>query len=284
MFVTFMGLGAMGYPMAGHLSQKYDVCVYNRSLNKAQNWIKEYQGRMAEDIATAVQDADIIVMCLGRDEDVLSVVETSEFLDNLKAGAILIDHTTTSFALAQRLHKICQEKQAFFIDAPVSGGQDGAIKGAVSAMMGGEAGIIAKVKPLLDCYCQRQTHIGDIGYGQLAKMVNQICIAGILQGLSEGIKFGESENIDMGKLLNAISGGAAQSWQMVNRGQSMHQRKFDFGFALDWMIKDLGYCLKQAEQNGTALPLTQNVYEQYQELSKQGYGSKDTSALILSKD
>lgn len=284
MRVSFIGLGAMGYPMAGHLTKKYNVSVYNRTFTKAQQWQKEYGGYACQNLAEALQDTDVVFMCLGRDEDVLSIVENPEFLENIAVGMILVDHTTTSYNLAQKLHKICHERGAYFVDAPVSGGQDGAIKGVLSTMMGGDEAIIQKIEPLLNCYCQKQTHIGVTGYGQLAKMVNQICIGGILQGLSEGLKFAENENIDISRLLNAISGGAAQSWQMVNRGETMHKRQFDFGFAIDWMIKDLGYALNRAQENGTDLDFTQQVYDEYQNLSQQGHGRKDTSALILAID
>ncbi|MFV0321379.1 MAG: NAD(P)-dependent oxidoreductase [Alphaproteobacteria bacterium] len=284
MRVSFIGLGAMGYPMAGHLAKKYNVSVYNRTHAKAQQWQTEYGGYTCQNLAEALQNINVIFMCLGRDEDVLSVVENPEFLDNISADMILVDHSTTSFNLAQKLHKICNERGAYFVDAPVSGGQDGAIKAMLSTMMGGDTVIIQKIEPLLSCYCQKQTHIGATGYGQLAKMVNQICVTSVLQGLSEGLKFAENENIDIDLLLNAISGGAAQSWQMVHRGETMHKRLFDFGFAIDWMIKDLGYALNRAQENGTDLDFTEQIYNEYQKLSQQGHGRKDTSALILAID
>lgn len=284
MRVSFIGLGAMGYPMAGHLSQKNAVLVYNRTAEKAKKWQDEYSGYACTELAEALVGVDVVFICLGRDEDVLSIVENPEFLENISQDMIIVDHTTTSYNLAQKLNEICNERGAYFIDAPVSGGEAGAQNGVLSTMMGGDATIIRQIQPLLACYCQKQTHIGATGYGQLAKMVNQICIAGILQGLSEGLKFAENENIDITLLLNAISGGAAQSWQMVNRGETMHERQFDFGFAIDWMIKDLAYGLQRGQENGTDLSFTKQVYDEYQKLSQQGHGRKDTSALILAID
>lgn len=282
--ISFIGLGVMGYHMAGHLTKQsdYKVQVYNRSFEKAKNWQKEFAGE-AVSLSTAAS-SDVICMCLGRDEDVLSVVEQAEFLDNLNSGSILIDHTTTSFDLAQKLDTLCKDRGAAFLDAPVSGGEAGAINGVLTAMIGGERAIFEKVQPLLSTYCKNQTHMGKVGYGQLAKMVNQICIVGVLTGLSEAVKFAESENLDIETLLSAISGGAAQSWQMENRMKNMHERSFDFGFALKWMIKDLGYCLDRAEQNGTDLSLVKKAIDQYRDIAEKGGQYFDTSSLILDYD
>ncbi len=282
--VAFIGLGVMGYHMAGHLTkqQDYAVKVYNRTTSKATKWQEKFTGE-AVDLAQAAA-CDVICLCLGRDEDVLAVVEQAAFLDNLKAGSIVIDHTTTSHKLAQKLHELCSAREAFFLDAPVSGGEAGAINGVLSTMVGGDAKILQQVTSLLNCYCKNQTHMGHVGYGQLAKMVNQICIVGTLTGLSEGLKFAENEGLDVTKLLSAISGGAAQSWQMENRMQAMHERSFDFGFALKWMIKDLGYCLDRAGENGTDLALTSKAIKQYKAIAENGGEYFDTCSLILDYD
>lgn len=282
--VSFIGLGVMGYHMAGHLTKQsdYKVQVYNRSAEKAKNWAEEFDGD-AVSLATAAS-ADVICLCLGRDEDVLAVVEQTEFLDHLKSGSILIDHTTTSFDLAQKLHELSSKCGASFLDAPVSGGEAGAVNGTLTTMVGGDHKIFETVLPLLKTYCKKQTHMGAVGYGQLAKMVNQIAIVGILTGLSEAIKFAENEGLDMDILLSAISGGAAQSWQMENRMQVMHERSFDFGFALKWMIKDLGYCLDRAKQNKTDLALVKKAIDQYRSIASKGGEDYDTSSLILDYD
>ncbi len=281
MQIAFLGLGAMGYPMAGHLADKsaHRVKVYNRTSEKAQCWAQQHRGE-ATDLARAVTDSDVILMCLGRDEDVLSVVESADFSDNLKNGAIVVDHTTTSYQLTQTLQTRFAAQQVAFVDAPVSGGQDGAKQGVLTTMIGGEADTIVRIAPLLATYCHKQTHIGAVGAGQLAKMANQICIAGTLSGLSEAIQFAEAQQLDVPTVLEAISGGAAQSWQMCNRGETMHQRQFDFGFAIDWFIKDLGYCLQQAQANGSQLPSTQVALNKYRALAQQGHQREDTSALI----
>ncbi len=282
--VSFIGLGVMGYHMAGHLTKQsdYKVQVYNRSSKKAQQWQKEFD-KEAVSLAKAAA-SDVICMCLGKDEDVLSVVEQAEFFNNLKDGAILIDHTTTSFDLAQKLHKLCNVRGAAFLDAPVSGGEAGAKGGVLTTMVGGDSAIFEQILPLLKTYCKSQTYMGAAGYGQLAKMTNQIAIVGVLTGLSEAIKFAENEGLDIDTLLSAISGGAAQSWQMDNRMQSMHERSFDFGFALKWMIKDLGYCLDRAQQNGSNLALVQKAIDQYRHIAQNGGENFDTSSLILDYD
>ena len=282
--VTFVGLGTMGYPMAGHLSRSglFNVSVFNRSSEKSSKWGSEYEGRVAETIKDAVKDADVVITCTGRDEDMMEIVFSDDgMMPHLKKGSIFIDHTTTSFKLAKHLNESLKDKNISFIDAPVSGGEAGAINGVLSVMAGGDAHILDACDSIIKTYSKSITLMGDSGSGQLAKMVNQICIAGLLQGLSEGLLFAESENLNMDKLLSAISGGAAQSWQMVNRGKTMHQREFDFGFAIKWMVKDLGYCLDQAEGNNTKLAFTQEIYDRYTNLMDKGHTYSDTSALMM---
>ena len=282
--VTFVGLGTMGYPMAGHLSRSglFNVSVFNRSSEKSSKWGSEYEGRVAETIKDAVKDADVVITCTGRDEDMMEIVFSDDgMMPHLKNGSIFIDHTTTSFKLAKHLNESLKSKNIAFIDAPVSGGEAGAINGVLSVMAGGDSYILDSCDSIIKTYSKSITLMGDSGSGQLAKMVNQICIAGLLQGLSEGLLFAESENLNMDKLLSAISGGAAQSWQMVNRGKTMHQREFDFGFAIKWMVKDLGYCIDQAEGNNTKLSFTQEVYDRYINLMDKGHTYSDTSALMM---
>ncbi len=282
--VTFVGLGTMGYPIAGHLSRSelFNVSVFNRTSEKSAQWGEEYEGRVALTIEDAVKDADVVITCTGRDEDMMEIVFSDDgMMPHLKKGSIFIDHTTTSFKLAKHLNESLKSKNIAFIDAPVSGGEAGAINGVLSVMAGGDAHILDACDSIIKTYSKSITLMGDSGSGQLAKMVNQICIAGLLQGLSEGVLFAESENLNMDKLLSAISGGAAQSWQMVNRGKTMHQREFDFGFAIKWMVKDLGYCLDQAEGNNTKLTFTQEVYDRYTNLMDKGHTYSDTSALMM---
>jgi 3-hydroxyisobutyrate dehydrogenase len=282
--VTFVGLGTMGYPMAGHLSRSglFNVSVFNRSSEKSSKWGSEYEGRVAETIEDAVKDADVVITCTGRDEDMMEIVFSDDgMMPHLKNGSFFIDHTTTSFKLAKHLNESLKSKNIAFIDAPVSGGEAGAINGVLSVMAGGDSHILDSCDSIIKTYSKSITLMGDSGSGQLAKMVNQICIAGLLQGLSEGLLFAESENLNMDKLLSAISGGAAQSWQMVNRGKTMHQREFDFGFAIKWMVKDLGYCIDQAEGNNTKLSFTQEVYDRYINLMDKGHTYSDTSALMM---
>ena len=282
--VTFVGLGTMGYPMAGHLSRSelFNVSVFNRTSEKSAQWGEAYEGRVALTIEDAVKDADVVITCTGRDEDMMEIVFSDVgMMPYLKKGSIFIDHTTTSFKLAKHLNESLKDKNISFIDAPVSGGEAGAINGVLSVMAGGDAHILDACDSIIKTYSKSITLMGDSGSGQLAKMVNQICIAGLLQGLSEGLLFAESENLNMDKLLSAISGGAAQSWQMVNRGKTMHQREFDFGFAIKWMVKDLGYCLDQAEGNNTKLAFTQEIYDRYTNLMDKGHTYSDTSALMM---
>ena len=282
--VTFVGLGTMGYPMAGHLSRSelFNVSVFNRTSEKSAQWGEAYEGRIALTIEDAVKDADVVITCTGRDEDMMEIVFSDDgMMPHLKKGSIFIDHTTTSFKLAKHLNEALKSKNIAFIDAPVSGGEAGAINGVLSVMAGGDPDILDSCDSIIKTYSKSITLMGESGSGQLAKMVNQICIAGLLQGLSEGLLFAESENLNMDKLLSAISGGAAQSWQMVNRGKTMHQREFDFGFAIKWMVKDLGYCLDQAEGNNTKLAFTQEIYDRYTNLMDKGHTYSDTSALMM---
>ena len=282
--VTFIGLGTMGYPMAGHLSKSglFNVCVFNRSSEKSSKWADEYEGVIASSMKDAVKNADVVLTCTGRDEDMMEIIFSDEgVFPHLKKGSIFIDHTTTSFKLAQHLNESLKSKDIAFIDAPVSGGEAGAINGVLTVMAGGDANILESCDSIIKTYSKSITLMGNSGSGQLAKMVNQICIAGLLQGLSEGLLFAESENLDIDKLLSAISGGAAQSWQMVNRGSTMHKREFDFGFAIKWMVKDLGYCIDQAKGNKTNLSLTQEVYDRYVNLMDKGHTYSDTSALMM---
>ena len=282
--VTFIGLGTMGYPMAGHLSNsgQFNVSVFNRSSKKSTKWGTEYQGSVATTIEDAVKDADVVITCTGRDEDMMEIVfSEGGMISHLKGNTIFIDHTTTSFKLAQHLNESLKSRGIDFIDAPVSGGEAGAVNGVLSVMAGGDSDVLESCEAIMQTYSKSITLMGDAGSGQLAKMVNQICIAGLLQGLSEGLLFAESENLNMDKLLSAISGGAAQSWQMVNRGKTMHHREFDFGFAIKWMVKDLGYCIDQAIANKTKLSFTQEVYDRYVNLMQNGHKHSDTSALMM---
>jgi len=282
--ITFIGLGIMGFPMAGHLTKNnhFSVIAWNRTKNKAEKWRNEFKGTLANSVKEAVANADVVILCAGKDEDVEQIIYAENgVLQNISNNALVIDHTTTSYKLAQKLSLSFKEKNVGFVDAPVSGGEVGAINGCLSVMAGGNEADIKTAKPIIASYAKNISHIGASGYGQLAKMVNQICIAGVLQGLSDGILFAENENIDIETLLSAISGGAAGSWQMGNRALTMSKREFDFGFAIKWMVKDLGYCLDRAKENNTDLSFTKTVYDQYQQLVKSNHGQLDTSALIL---
>ena len=282
--VAFIGLGTMGFPMAGHISKSnlFNLKVYNRTQEKGSSWSKNYEGEVVSSIKEAVIDADFILTCTGRDEDMMEIVFSDQgIISHLKKGSIFIDHTTTSYKLAQHLNDSLTAKGVAFIDAPVSGGEAGAVNGVLSVMAGGNEQILEESRAVIKTYSKNVTYMGESGKGQLAKMVNQICIAGLLQGLSEGLLFAESENLDMPSLLSAISGGAAQSWQMVNRAETMHKREFDFGFAIKWMVKDLGYCIDQSGSNNSNLDLTKEVYDRYVNLMDKGHSYSDTSALLL---
>ena len=280
--IAFLGLGVMGYPMAGHLVRAgHQVTVYNRTLAKAEQWCAEYAGQMAATPAEAAQGMDIVLLCVGRDEDVRQVISGKQgALVGLQPGAIVVDHTTTSAQLARDMAAQLKPRGSAYIDAPVSGGQAGAQNGQLSILCGGEPDAYRRVEPILENYARAVTYLGQTGSGQLAKMVNQICIAGLLQGLAEGIYFGQQAGLDMPRVIAAISQGAAQSWQMQNRAQTMLENRYDFGFAVDWMCKDLGYCLQEAEKIHADLPVAQLVNEFYTRLQAMGGGRWDTSSLL----
>ncbi|RIJ28243.1 NAD(P)-dependent oxidoreductase [Henriciella mobilis] len=276
---AFLGLGVMGAPMAGHLARHgHDVKVWNRTAKKALDWSKSYRGEPAKDAADAVFGSEYVFMCLGDDPDVEEVFDAIE--PNLAAGMIVVDHTTASAELARRLHARCEARGASFIDAPISGGQAGAENGKLTIMCGGDAAGMEKAIPVMKAYGHRITHIGESGAGQLAKSVNQICIAGIVQGLSEGIHFAERNGLSVEKVIEAISGGAAQSWQMDNRWKTMSEREFDHGFAVDWMRKDLRIALDAARASGASLPVTALVDQFYADVQAMGGRRWDTSSLL----
>ena len=280
--VAFIGLGVMGFPMAGHLRAKgYEVTVYNRTAAKSADWVAKHGGKSAPTPAAAAKDADFVMLMVGNDNDVFEVAMGKEgALSNMKKGAVLIDHTTASADAARKVAAAATQRGVDFIDAPVSGGQAGAENGKLTVMCGGEQAAFDRAKPVMDSYGRAVTLLGPAGAGQLTKMVNQICIAGLVQALSEGIAFAEHAGLDADLVLDVISKGAAQSWQMENRGKTMHARKFDFGFAVDWMRKDLGICIEEAKRNGAKLPVTQVVLGYYDEVSKSGGKRWDTSSLI----
>ena len=284
--IAFLGLGVMGYPMAGHLKAAgHEVTVYNRSKAKAESWVAEHGGGDGEAMAPtpkdAAKDAEFVFACVGADDDVRAMtIGADGAFQAMDQGAIFIDNTTASAEVARELYAKAKDMGLGFIDAPVSGGQAGAENGILTVMCGGDADVFGRAEPVIRAYGKTVTHIGGAGAGQQAKMVNQICIAGLVQGLSEALNFGQRAGLDMEAVLDTISGGAAQSWQMVNRGRTMVKDEFDFGFALDWMIKDLKICLAEAEANGADLTVTKDVLGYYQELSDQGFGRNDTSALI----
>ncbi len=280
--VAFLGLGVMGLPMAGHLALAgHDVTVYNRTPAKAQAWAAEFKGRAAATPREAAAGCDIVFCCVGNDNDLRSVVLGPDgALAGMKPGAIFVDHTTASADVARELYAKAQEKGLAFVDAPVSGGQAGAQNGLLTVMCGGDAAAFETVRPVAMAFSRAFTLLGPSGAGQLAKMVNQICIAGLVQGLSEAIAFGQRAGLDMNQVLDVIGKGAAQSWQMDNRGKTMIQDKFDFGFAVDWMRKDLGLVLDEAKRNGARLPVTALVDQFYADLQGQGGGRWDTSSLI----
>jgi 3-hydroxyisobutyrate dehydrogenase-like beta-hydroxyacid dehydrogenase len=280
--VAFLGLGVMGYPMAAHLKEAgHDVTVYNRTAAKAKQWVDEFGGKMAATPREAVQRASIVFACVGNDDDLRSIVlgDNGAFA-GMVSGAIFVDHTTASAAVARELYTTAKAKGMHFIDAPVSGGQAGAVNGLLTVMCGGEQAAFDAVKPMGQAFSKAFTRIGDSGAGQLAKMVNQICIAGLVQGLSEGVNFGLAAGLDMKLVLDVISKGAAQSWQMENRGTTMVDDKFDFGFAVDWMRKDLGLVLDEAKRNGAPLPVTAIVDQFYGDVQGMGGNRFDTSSLI----
>ena len=280
--VTFLGLGVMGFPMAGHLAAKgHEVTVYNRTAEKAQRWVAKHGGRSASTPAAAAEGAEIVFTCVGNDDDLRHVVLGEEgAFAGMSRGAVFSDHTTASAAVAREIYATGMERGVACLDAPVSGGQAGAENGVLTIMVGGDAEPFGRVQPVMSCYGRAVTLMGEAGSGQLTKMVNQICIAGLLQALSEGLNFGARAGLDVGKVIEVISKGAAQSWQMENRGRTMIDGKFDFGFAVNWMRKDLGICLDEAHRNGARLPVTALVDQFYAHVQERGGGRWDTSSLI----
>ena len=280
--VAFIGLGVMGYPMAGYISKAgHNVTVFNRTKSKAEKWISEYNGKMAETPAEAAKDAEYIFTCVGNDNDLREVT----FGDNgvfktIKKGSVYIDNTTASATIAREIHAYAKKNGFGSLDAPVSGGQAGAENGALTVMIGGDQADFDKAKDKIDCYSKKMKLLGKAGCGQLAKMVNQICIAGLVQGLSEGINFGMKAGLNMEDVIEVISKGAAQSWQMENRYKTMIDDKFDFGFAVDWMRKDLKIAMDEAKNNGSLLPVTELVDKFYGEVQAMGGNRWDTSSLI----
>jgi len=280
--VAFLGLGVMGLPMAGHLARAgHQVTVYNRTAAKAQAWATEFGGAAAATPAQAAQGADIVYACVGNDEDLRAVTLGADgAFSGMKRGAVFVDHTTASAEVARELYAQAQAQGLHFVDAPVSGGQAGAVNGLLTVMCGGDAAAFDAIKPATLAFSRAVTRVGESGAGQLAKMVNQICIAGLVQGLSEGIAFGQKAGLDMKLVLEVIGKGAAQSWQLDNRGPSMVEDRFNFGFAVDWMRKDLGLCLEEARRNGAKLPVTSLVDQFYADVQAMGGQRWDTSSLI----
>ncbi|WP_417519654.1 NAD(P)-dependent oxidoreductase [Marinobacter sp.] len=280
--VTFIGLGVMGYPMAGHLANAgLTVRVWNRSAQKSRQWAKEYAGTACQTIAEAVNGADFVLTCVGADKDLIAVYEGEDgILAHARSGAILVDHTTASAGVAERLAESSRKVGMGFIDAPVSGGQQGAQNGQLTIMCGGTESDYAKAQPLLQHYAKALNLMGPAGSGQKTKMVNQIAIAGLVQGLSEALHFAEQANLDVRKVVDVISKGAAQSWQMENRSGTMIDGEFDHGFAVDWMRKDLGICLDEARKNNASLPVTALVDQFYGDVQEMGGKRWDTSSLI----
>ncbi|MXN67407.1 NAD-binding protein [Stappia sp. GBMRC 2046] len=281
--VAFIGLGVMGYPMAGHLKTRgsHDVTVYNRTSAKAEKWVAEFGGAHAPTPREAAEGCDLVFACVGNDEDLRSVTTGPDGAFNgMKEGAIFIDNTTASAEVARELYDAAKAKGCGFLDAPVSGGQAGAENGQLTVMVGGDQDDFDKAKPAIDCYSKMVGLMGPSGAGQMTKMVNQICIAGLVQGLSEAIHFAKKADLDVAKVIEVISKGAAQSWQMENRWETMRDGKFEFGFAVDWMRKDLGICLKTANDTGARLPVTALVDQFYAEVQAMGGNRWDTSSLI----
>jgi 3-hydroxyisobutyrate dehydrogenase-like beta-hydroxyacid dehydrogenase len=282
MQVAFVGLGVMGYPMAGYLGKAgHDVTVYNRTTEKAERWAQAFRGALSSTPGKAASDAEIVFLCVGNDDDVRSVVYGPDgILENIPEGGVIVDHTTASAEVAREIAEAAGKRNVGFLDAPLSGGQAGAENGQLTIMVGGEQGTFDRVAPVMDCYAKAMTLIGPVGSGQLAKMVNQICIAGVVQGLSEGLHFAKRAKLDVSKVIEAISKGAAQSWQMENRWETMINDEFEFGFAVEWMRKDLGIALDEAARNGATLDMTKLVDGYYAEVQDLGGGRWDTSSLI----
>lgn len=281
--VAFIGLGVMGFPMAGHLKTKggHDVTVYNRTTAKAESWVEKFGGALGKTPAEAARDADFVFTCVGNDDDLRSVTTgPGGVLESMKPGAVLIDNTTASAEVARELEAAARDKSVSFIDAPVSGGQAGAENGVLTVMCGGDEVVFDKAKPVIEAYARMVGLMGPVGAGQLTKMINQICIAGLVQGLAEGIHFGKKAGLDIEKVVEVISKGAAGSWQMENRHKTMAKSQYEFGFAVDWMRKDLGIVLNEAKRNGATLPVTALVDQFYGEVQKLGGNRWDTSSLL----
>ena len=284
--VTFIGLGVMGYNMAGHLKKNnFNTTVYNRTSSVSEKWVNEFGGESKTTPGEASSNADIVCICVGRDEDLISVMEGNDgVIKNIKDNTIIIDHTTASADIARKYYQLGKESNFSFLDAPVSGGQAGAENGILSVMVGGDQDQFDNAKSVMSAYGKTIELIGSAGSGQLAKMINQICIAGLVQGLSEAMAFGKKANLDMEKVLQVISKGAAQSWQMENRYKTMLKGEYEFGFAVDWMRKDLSICFNEAEKNGASLPVTKIVDKYYEEVQNNGGSRYDTSSLMTLVD
>ena len=280
--VAFIGLGVMGYPMAGYISKGgHKVTVFNRTKSKAEKWVGDYKGKLADTPADAAKNAEYIFTCVGNDDDLREVSMGENGLYNTaKKGSVYIDNSTVSAEICRQLYKAAKDKDFDFLDAPISGGQPGAESGKLTVMVGGDEKIFSKAKPIIDCYSQKVNLIGPSGSGQLTKMMNQMCIAGAVQGLSEAINFGINAGLDMDKVMDTISKGAAQSWQMENRYRSMTDNKFDFGFAVDWMRKDLAIVIEEAKRNGSPIPVTEIVDGYYAKVQEMGGNRWDSSSLI----
>ena len=281
--ISFIGLGVMGYPMAGHLAKAgHDVTVYNRSPARARQWADEFGGVASPSPAAAAAGADYVFCCVGNDDDLRAVtVGQDGAFEGMSPGSVFVDHTTTSAEVARELHAEAKRRGLDFVDAPVSGGQAGAENGQLTVMIGGGEDAVARAAPLIDCYARMQARLGEAGSGQLAKMVNQVCIAGLVQGLAEALNFADCAGLDAHAVIDVISKGAAQSWQMDNRAATMIEGRFDFGFAVDWMRKDLGFVLSEARRNGAHLPVTALVDQFYSEVQALGGSRWDTSSLIV---
>ena len=284
--VTFIGLGVMGYNMAGHLKKNnFNTTVYNRTSSVSEKWVNEFGGESKITPGEASSNADIVCICVGRDEDLISVMEGNDgVIKNIKDNTIIIDHTTASADIARKYYQLGKKSNFSFLDAPVSGGQAGAENGILSVMVGGDQDQFDNAKSVMSSYGKTIELIGNAGSGQLAKMINQICIAGLVQGLSEAMAFGKKANLDMEKVLQVISKGAAQSWQMENRYKTMLKGEYEFGFAVDWMRKDLSICFNEAEKNGASLPITKIVDKYYEEVQNNGGSRYDTSSLMTLVD
>jgi 3-hydroxyisobutyrate dehydrogenase len=280
--VAFIGLGVMGFPMAGHLAAKgFDVTVYNRTSSKAEAWLSDYDGKLASTPALAAKDADVVCICVGNDDDLKEVtIGEHGVLATMQAGSLLLDHTTASADVARLLNETCNKQAIDFIDAPVSGGEAGAINGQLTIMCGGKREVFERAQVVMNAYAKFSKLLGDAGSGQIAKMMNQICIAGVVQGLAEALQFGQNANIDCEAVIEVISKGAAGSWQMENRHKTMLNDEYEHGFAVDWMRKDLAIALNEANKNGSTLPVTALVDQFYADVQKMGGNRWDTSSLL----